>query len=231
MVVTVDRLFLSYRFRQEDSELAALVKELVLSHNVECITGKNLAGEPLERGVNERLLSANAVIALFLKPMVADDFHKWIFREYMTALDKKIPSIAVVEEGFFWPDLGDKEYVELKRDAPLAAFLKLSHTIGTWRKKAGRTIPILLRPPMHAQHAYAPSSSCRYRLKRQFQAITDWIDVKPDRSANGIGFEVRNVPDDAQIEIEVKDVNGSASYFSVADLQVLSVELISPENR
>jgi hypothetical protein len=218
-------VFLSYRFRDEDGELADLAKELIKSHCLECVTGENLAGERLDSGVSQRLRAADGLIALFLLPSHVDDFHTWIFNEYNDAIMAEKRAIAVVENGFAWPDLKNKEYVKFDRKQPLAAFLKLSQTIGAWRKEAGRTVLIRLRPPLAAHYAFLPDSTCRYRLKRQFQPLTDWVAVKPDRSANGIGFQVNKVPDDAQIEIEVSGSNGATSYFSVTDPQLLSVDL------
>ena len=217
-------LFLSYRFRPEDSPWANEVKRLVESHSLECVTGEDLGGEPVWDEVSKRVGSSDALIAMFLHPLVIDNYHAWVQAEYNQAIAGGRRAIALVQDGFPFPNPQGKEFVKLDPNAPLSAFLKLSKTIGDWRRAAGRTVLIRLTPPMVARVAREESYTCRYRVMRNFDVITNWSEVKPERSGRDIGFQVSGVPDDVRIEIELTGKNGAA-YFSVADPQFLTAEL------
>ncbi|MDZ4801869.1 MAG: hypothetical protein SGI92_27245 [Bryobacteraceae bacterium] len=224
------QLFLSYRFRPDDEPWAARFKRLVDSHCLSCVTGEDLGAEPILTEVTRRISQSDALVALFLNPYKSDDFHKWIFREYTDALRGGKRVVAVVQDGFPWVNLEDKEYVKFDPADPVPAFLKLSKIIGDWRHQAGRTVLIRLSPPLAARDAYMPGATCRYRLRRRFEVVKDWALAKPDRlDGTGVGFAVHGVPDDVQIEIQVTGGNTGSTYISVVNPELLAVELTKDE--
>ena len=69
----MNTLFLSNRYRAEEIPRASEFKKLIESHCLECVTGEVLGGEPVWDEVSRLVYSADALIALFLNPMVPND--------------------------------------------------------------------------------------------------------------------------------------------------------------
>jgi hypothetical protein len=159
------------------------------------------------------------LIAFFLLPL-DQYFHQWVQTEWNKANKRKI---AVVEAGFPWQNVENLEYVPLDRNQLLKAFLRLTTTLGNWRREAGRRVLVRLRPDMIGRFAARNGSTCRYRLCRAFEPVSDWVTVTPAADATGIGFPVAGVLDNVHIEVNV--TGAGTSYFSVVDPQFVSVEL------
>jgi hypothetical protein len=219
----VESVFVSYKFRDSDRQVALDIKRLVKSHLLTSRDGENLGGQPLWPAVSEIVQGTDATVALFLLPEDPTG-QAWIRTEHDHACDNGRPVIAVVEDGFPWADPRNKEYVKFNRAAPLEGFLKLSETLGEWRRAAGRRVTVRLLPEMVARLAARQGYSCRYRLTKDFQAITSWIVVTPGAAASGIGFPASGIHDNVNIEIEINDGN-RALYFSAADPSSVPAEL------
>ena len=139
----MNSIFVSYKFRETDRVIAADVKRLITSHLLTPVDGEDLGGEQLWEEVRRRILSADALVALFLSPHDADE-HAWLRTEYDRACDdKQKKAIAIVETTYPWRDPRNKEYIKLDRATPLPAFLKLSTTLGVWRRDAGQRVQIV----------------------------------------------------------------------------------------
>jgi hypothetical protein len=225
----VESVFVSYKFRDSDRQVASDIKRLVKSHLLTSQDGENLGGATLWSGVSQLVRSADALVALFLLPEDPTG-QAWIRTEHDYACANDRPVIAVVEDGFPWMDPRNKEYVKFDRAAPLAGLLKLSETLGEWRRAAGRRVTVRLLPEMVARLAARQGYSCRYRLTKDFQAITSWIVVTPGAAASGIGFPASGIHDNVNIEIEINDGN-RALYFSAADPSSVPAELRAFEQK
>lgn len=225
----MESVFVSYKFRDSDREFASDIKRLVKSHLLNWQDGEDLGGTPLWTGVSQLVRSADALVALFLLPEDPTG-QAWIRTEYDHACDSDRRVIAVVEDGFPWTDPRNKEYVKLNRAAPLPGFLKLSDTLGEWRRAAGRRVTVRLLPEMVARLAARQGYSCRYRLTKDFQAITGWMTVTPGAAVSGIGFPASGIRDNVNIEIEIND-GTRALYFSAADPSSVPAELRAFEQK
>jgi len=225
----VESIFVSYKFRDTDRQVANDIKRLVKSHQLIWLDGENLGGTALWPGVSERVRAADALITMFLHPEDPTG-QAWIRTEYDHACDNNQRVIAVVEDGFPWNDPRSKEYVKFKRADQLPAFLKLSDTLGEWKSAAGRRVTVRLLPEMVARLAAHQGYSCRYRLTKDFQAITGWIPVTPGAAVSGIGFPASGIRDNVNIEIEIND-GSRALYFSAADPSSVPAELKAFEQK
>jgi hypothetical protein len=225
----MESVFISYKFRDSDRQVAANVKRLVQSHLLTPQDGEDLGGEQLWAEVDRRIQSAEALVALFLLPHDPTD-HTWLRTEYDRACDNKKPVIALVENGFGWTDPRNKEYAKLDRGAPLDGFLKLSATLGVWRRDAGQRVQVKLLPEMMARLAARQGYSCRYRLNVDNDPISDWITVNPGGSVAGFGFRASGIRENVNIEIEVNDGTRTI-YFSAADPYCIPAELRAFEQK
>jgi len=225
----MESVFVSYKFRESDRLVANDVKRLVSSHLLTPLDGEDLGGAQLWLEVSKRIRASETLVALFLLPHDPTD-HTWLRTEYDHACDSNARVIAVVEKDFPWADPRNKEYVKFERQTPLAGFLKLSSTLGIWRRDAGQRIQIKLLPEMMARLAARQGYSCRYRLNVNNEPITDWVAVVPGGSVAGFGFRATGIRENVNIEIEVNDGTRTI-YFSAADPYCIPAELRAFEQK
>ena len=225
----MESVFVSYKFRDSDRQVAVDVKRLVTSHLLSPQDGEDLGGAQLWTEVSKRIRSADALVALFLLPHDPTD-HTWLRTEYDHGCDSDRRVIAVVEKDFPWADPRNKEYVKLDRSAPLDGFLKLSTTLSVWRRDAGQRVQVRLLPEMMARLAARQGYSLRYRLNVDNEPITDWITVNPGGSVAGFGFRASGIREKVNIEIEVND-GARTIYFSAADPYCIPAELRTFEQK
>lgn len=225
----MESVFVSYKFRDSDRQVAVDVKRLVTSHLLSPQDGEDLGGAQLWTEVSKRIRSADALVALFLLPHDPTD-HTWLRTEYDHGCDSDRRVIAVVEKDFPWADPRNKEYVKLDRSSPLDGFLKLSTTLSVWRRDAGQRVQVRLLPEMMARLAARQGYSLRYRLNVDNEPITDWITVNPGGSVAGFGFRASGIREKVNIEIEVNDGTRTI-YFSAADPYCIPAELRTFEQK
>ena len=90
----MERVFVSYKFRDTDRQVASDVKRLVKSHLLTWQDGEDLGGDPLFPGTSQLVQAADSLIALFLPP-VDETSQTWVSAEYDYACDNDKPSIPV----------------------------------------------------------------------------------------------------------------------------------------
>jgi len=222
------RIFLAFAYRDTDRELANQVQQLLGSHDVPVITGENLGGQALTPAVKERIDDSDALIALLTrrdKLGRKNKFttHQWVQEELGYARDNKKRAIALVEDGV---DVGGMyaphEYIPFDRQNPLPAFLRLSDTVGQWKREIGRTIKVLILPPELARTVGQGEIKCRYRFSAEGKWTT-WNETEAIREVGGTFAYLVGVRDDHTIQLEVKLPN--ARWQSIATPQWVQIEL------
>jgi hypothetical protein len=220
------RIFLAFAFRPNDRELANQVQQLLGSHDVPAITGENLGGDALTPAVKDRIDDSDALIALLTQRDRITDAryttHQWVQEELNYARDKKLRTIALIETGV---DVGgmyaSHEYIPFDRENPLPAFLRLSDTIGMWKREIGRTLKVMILPPDLARTVGQGEIKCRYRFYSD--RWTKWNETEAIREIGGTFVYLVGVRDEYTIQLEVKLQD--AKWQSVATPQWVQIEL------
>ncbi|MDT4952957.1 MAG: hypothetical protein QOJ02_1095 [Acidobacteriota bacterium] len=221
------RIFLAFAFRPNDRELANQVQQLLGSHDVPAVTGENLGGEALTPAVKGRIDDSDALIALLTRRDKITDTkyttHQWVQEELNYARDKEIRTIALIETDV---DVGgmyaSHEYIPFDRENPLPAFLRLSDTVGQWKREIGRTLKVMILPPDLARTVGQDEIKCRYRFFAE--KWTKWNETgEAIRETGGTFVFLAGVRDDYIIQLEVKLQD--AKWQSVATPQWVQIEL------
>lgn len=222
--VSMERVFISYKFRQRDRGFSDQVKRLVESHGLTPVDGKYLDGGPVAAGVNGRLEGSDALIALFVSPHDVD--FSWLVYEMTTALNNNIPCIGVYEVGFPVPaPFAHLHRWNLDSNLPLDCFLDLSTTLGNWKRDAGQRVTVRLLPDNIAKHL-TPGGRYRARYRtvggtagsnwQDFTcaeegtryifkpALKDGHSLEVEAEINGITFSSPRAPQHIPIELEPK---------------------------
>ena len=224
------KAFLAFSFGDNDRELANQVEQLVGSHDVMVVTGKNLGGGALTPAVKGRIDETDALIALLTRRdkigRAKNKYttHRWVQQELDYALGKKQRAIALIEAGVETGGMyADHEYIPFDRDNPLPAFLRLSETIGQWKREIGRNIRVLILPSDLAQKVGRSMIKCRYRFNSSEGKWTTWKETEPVRGIGGTFVNLVGVKDDDAIQLEVKLEN--KKWQSIAAPQWVQIEL------
>jgi hypothetical protein len=222
------RIFLAFAYRDADRELANQVQQLLGSHDVPVITGENLGGQALTPAVKERIDDSDALIALLtqrdrLGKKKKFTTHQWVQDELNYARGKQKRAIALIETdvdvgGMYAPN----EYIPFDRQNPLPAFLRLSDTVGQWKREIGRTLKVMILPPELARTVGQGAIKCRYKFFAEGKD-TDWQETKAIREIGGTFVYLVGVRDDYIIQLEVKLPN--ETWQSIAAPQWVQIEL------
>jgi hypothetical protein len=139
------------------------------------------------------------------------------------ARGKQKRAIALIETdvdvgGMYAPN----EYIPFDRQNPLPAFLRLSDTVGQWKREIGRTLKVMILPPQLARTVGKGQIKCRYRFSAEGK-WTPWNETEAIGEIGGTFVYLVGVRDDHTIQLEVKLPN--ARWQSIAAPQWVQIKL------
>lgn len=222
--------FQAHAFRDEDRDLASSVERLLASHNVKAVTGAGVGGDQITPAVQERIRKADGLVALLTRRdrLAASGYttHGWVKAELNFARDHAKRAIALVEtEVVLDGPYAEHERIVLDRERPLEALLKLSETIGLWKRESGRTLKVQILPDEVAlQIADGDGVTCRYRFM-EGGSRHEWREGELIPETGGTFLYLRGVQDEYMVEIEI-DGQGRR-WYSRATSQHLPVAMLT----
>jgi hypothetical protein len=197
----VKQIFLSHSFATRDRALVTYVESLLRSHGIIAVNGRNLGGGVLTPEIARLIERSDALIALFTARENEDRgvTHPWVLQEFGHARMRNQPAIGVYETGVATaPVDAGFEHIDYSPADPLPAFVRLSETIGEWKRAAGRPLKVMVMPKEVAQSlgARADQVRCECRFLMQGED-TPWQAARLRREIGGV-FVFLRVPDDVE---------------------------------
>ena len=205
------KIFLSYSFRYGD-DLKRAVERLISSQEGEPpITGRTLAGAPVNKAVEDKILQSDALISLVLKnPKRKRGEAPWsqaVNQEFNFARDRKMHAIAVVEQGLAFQGMDPKEYIPYNPANPMETILRISETMAEWRRLIGQEMRVQILPkalvdkldknkPLKCSHRYWDKD-----------LHTPWKKVEHITENEGTFIYLRGVSPAHKIELRVMEKN------------------------
>ena len=228
------KVFLSYSFSGEDSDLAQDVERLLSSHNVLIAKGRRLGGAQLTSEVRSRIDGSDGLIALETRRERVGEpsenrwrTSRWIEYEYAHARDQGKQVIALVEKGVETDGPFEAyERIPLDRANPLEAFLALSETVRLWKDQIGVQRVAQIRPDSLGQLFRTNRGlTCRYRLVSREGVRGEWVDAEPVMQPSGTLLYLRGIQDDDTM-VEVEILQGERpQWWSLATSQFIGVDM------
>jgi hypothetical protein len=235
-------VFLSFHFSaptdadQHDKTLAGHVDLLLRSHGLNVVSGGTLGGGALTKAVMDRIEGCEALVALMtrrdqLQPAsngapAKFSTHSWVRDEINHARGRNRLTIALIENGVeHGGAYQEHEWIPYDRIDPLPAVLKLTDTLGLWRRDSGRSVPIQILPPALAQKVgdAASTAVCEYRQQLAGKPPSSWNPMTVVPMKGGTFVYADGVRDGTLLQVRVS-INGN-QYVSKAGPQELQVEL------
>lgn len=215
----MEAIFVASSFHDDDRELVANVSDVIQAMGIRAEAGRNMGGEALEAGVERRIEECDGLVALFTRRRINDGWltHPWVMGEFGHAVARKMPAIAVVEDGIDWQATKwrDRERIVLDRNRAAEAMLALVRQIGRWRQEAGTTLQVLLNnPDVLRRYLEAPDGlDISYRYIRRARPS----EFRPCKTyyldANAIVVVVQGIPG-ADCTVELRIQGGSKLWRS-----------------
>ncbi len=201
----MESIFVSYSFDERGRELARLVKDLIRTYSIRSVDGEAVGGGALNDKIRQLVDEADGLIAVLTskngdKP---SDFVKGEL-DYARAREKK--TTALVDEdvqlgGGLWDDY---ERIELGTGIT-PAYIKLSRTIGGWRREGGRLVQVAVGPRELADLVdNGDAATCECRLTRQGQVLRKWYKVPLIAEVGGLAAYLNGVPEEALVELRIE---------------------------
>jgi len=223
------KVFLAFAFREQDRSLVDYADRLLASQFVVSRTGEDLGGEQLTPAVQSRIDECDALIALLTQrdAKVGGGYttHQWVQDEVGYARAKKKRAIALIENGV---DVGGmyqpNEYIPLDRVNLLPVLLRLSETVGVWKRELGRTVKVQILPLPLARKVGGGDNGvrCSHRLWHQ-GTFSGWTEVTPVPEGGGTFVYVNGVQEEHLIQLKVEE-KGKV-WQSTATSQWMQVQL------
>jgi hypothetical protein len=225
-------IFLAYAFRDPDRELAAMVERLLASHNLRAVTGEALGGGSVTPEVQARIQKADGLIALLTRrdQLASGGWttHDWVRDEigYARGLNPPKPAIGLREEGVeFGGAWTQNERIDLDRANPAEALLRLSETIGEWKRKAGRLVKVQLLPDnVVSPLVNVNGVTCEYRFVHEGDEVGGADGVKLIGETGGTFIYVRGAQDEYMVKVRIRHPDRRC-WASLATSQYLPVTL------
>jgi hypothetical protein len=231
----MERVFLSYSFRDEDREPARWARTLLESHGVRASTGEVLGGGALSDEVKRRIDAADGFVGIWTRrdslggdPEVFRTSN-WLVQEATYARAKAKPTIVLVEDGVDISGMdAANERIALSREAPHEAILRLAQTLAEWRAEYGRVVAVRLTPDDVARKAAGPNAQyvCRYRLHEGHQ-VGEWRTASVYNRAGGVFTHLAGVGEGQLYEIWLKIGNEDWQAPASAQDFVASLERVA----
>ena len=222
------RVFLAFAFRDEDCDLVTAVEQLLASFDVRATTGERLGGGPITPLVQARIDQAGGLIALLTRrdQKVGGGWttHQWVQDELNYGRNQHKRTIALIEDGVTVEGAYvQHEWIALKRDNPLPAFLGLAETVGTWQREVGRTVKVRILPDeLSRLVGYNDAIKCRYRFVVEGR-YTEWRDIPPVMEPGGTFVYLEGVRDEYMIQLMAEDQR--STWVSPATSQWMQIRL------
>lgn len=229
----METAFLSYSFEPEARELARKVERLMESHELGALTGEVLEGQPLTQAVLDLIGAADATIAVLSPKFTAANGallpSAWVQQELAFAIARDKPCIAMVDTRVQVAGaMVGYEHIPYDLADLLPAFLKLSETLGAWKRRRGRRVKVRIFPgQLESTLGNFPAGTpeCRYRLTRENSGamVRDWKVANVRLEPGGAFAYLEAVPTDTLLEVQIR--LPTESWGSRATPQWLHVEL------
>ena len=193
------KVFLSHSFADRDRALVTHVESLLRSHSLVAVNGRNLGGGPLTPEIARLIEGCDAMVALLTQRQneAAGITHPWVLQEFGHARLRGMSAIGLYETGIppAPSDVGS-ERIDYSPGDPVPAIVRLSETIGEWKRSAGRLLKVMVMPNEVAQPLGARADQVRCECRFLIQGEdTPWQRAKLVREVGGV-FVFLRVPDD-----------------------------------
>jgi hypothetical protein len=196
------RVFLSHSFADRDRVLVSHVESVMRSHGLIPTNGRALAGGGLTPEIARFIDESDALVGVLThrENDPGNVTHPWVLQELGHARLGIKPAIGIYEKGV--PVQGADagfEHIDYDPAAPHLALIRLSETLGEWKRRAGRLFKVQLMPEQAARALGARADrvvcECRFQVEG---ADTPWQKVTVRREVGGV-FVTLRVPESAEM--------------------------------
>ena len=199
-------IFISHHFDDKGNKLAEFVKALVISHNIQPITGRRLEGQPLSNGVKNKICDCQATIVLLTNREEGRN-NQWVRDERAYADGKNHEIITLLDEGLFEDGMySDNERLRIDWHQLHLCILDLSETIRSWKIKKGNNLKLLIQPDSVSDQIMNNYDNIivRYKIRAcdSFSQVS-WTIIQARPEIGGATISIPGVKDNDLIEIEV----------------------------
>ena len=217
------KIFVGYGFNERDKWVENFVFPIIEAFGDEVITGEKLHGDLITEGVKQKIEKSDAFIGFMTRREEINKnkwtTHRWVTDEMAHALSKNLPAVEVREslvdgQGGIADGRQIISYDEAARDKCL---VELVQTIGKWHDV--NNVKLQLLPVECAAEIIPlyrkPGFGCAYRFLVDGNE-SDEIATKIQPIKGGLFVEVKNVPRQALIQVNIKyqNINWISSFES-----------------
>ena len=203
------RVFVGYGYNGRDQWIEDHVFPILVNLGFTVVHGKDLQGQPLEAGVQDRLDQSDAVVGFLTlrEGQGGADFtsHIWVRDEMVYAHAQSKTIVPIKEQGVKVPDglLGNRQYIALRQEDRLACVAELVQALGRRNIRRLRLEPDSdqLRRDL-TQWRRTNGFVIRYRVLDEAGLESRFQPGRLELVDQGFYLNVAGVPNLAYVEVE-----------------------------
>ena len=189
------KLFVAFRYTEEDKWIKELVFPLLEALDITLVTGENIHGDVIVAEVPELIKKSDAMIA-FITGSSAN--HPWVRDELITALALKKPALEIRDSVL--SNLGGiadgRQRLEFDVNKKEMLLVQLAKVLSGWRKRYDtRSLLILPDEIMVSARPYLRNGGlkCLYRF-RDGNEVSEEYETVPFRLPQALAVDIKNIP-------------------------------------
>ena len=220
-------IFVSYHYDENGKKIGNLVRDLVLSHDLEVADGKRLAGGVLTDQIKNKIAKCDGLIIILTKRNDGSDNHAWVLDEitHSRAIGKKVQ--VLTEEGIQLAGMNSDLYGKrFANDTIADAIVEVSWTLGEWKREAGNLLEIVINPDEASTFINENMNDSNFSMQYKCwngPDSSDWKKVDPIPEAGNPKLYLNGVQKEEKIQIQAA-CNGIV-WRSRVEVQNLKIEL------
>ena len=221
-------LFLSFSFRDSDRDLVQKVEQLLASHGIQVVTGRNLGGGPLTQEVMARIEQTDGLIALatrrdqLAQPPGTWTTHQWVRDELNHRTARIYLPSPSSSKASLWRALTPNRNISLSIVINRSTHFCGCRTPSRWKREAGQRLEVRIMPEELSKHPGHMTGTivCRYRYLVGDE-FTDWKEARSQSwRRSGVSDQVR---ENNLVQLQLQD--GAKQWFSEVTPPLAEIEL------
>jgi hypothetical protein len=226
------KVFIAYAFA--DAWIPQWIIPLIESLGFDVVTGRELAGQPIDEGVKRTIGHCDGLVAFFTRVSTIEGSNKfrasdWVIQEYTFAEARRMFVLEMRENGveFGGRLTGNRQWIPVDPSDRLPAAVELCRALRVWKNGIDIELRLCTQSFVDAirgrltDRKYRCVYVLRHRDGREVARVTE-AAILP--RSGGLFVYAKNVPRDAFIEFRV-EFNGETWTSLGRELQTIDIEL------
>jgi hypothetical protein len=198
------KIFVGFGYNPDDEWIKELVFPLLISFDIDIVTGEDMHGQILSEGVKERIATSKGLLAFRTRRDSLGNgkftSHDWVRDELINAVSVNVPAVEirdVLVDGQGGGMIGNRQRVDFDLQEKDKLLVEIAKIVSIWKKNLPKTVCVQLFPPEIAGQVRLNIANdnlmCFYSFRIGNQT-TPFQESKPFGFKGGLFVNILDIP-------------------------------------